>query len=200
MEAQQPFDILKEIITTRRTIVPEVMNGKFIPEALMDEILAAANWAPSHGLTEPWRFVVFGPDQKDAFKQYHADLYKKVSSEKGEFIKVNYEKIRNRAQNASHVIALVMKRGDNPKIPEIEEIAATAAAVQNILLTAHAHGVACYWGSGGMTYHLEMKKFLGFEEQDKVMGLLFFGYTSEEHPKGKRRTEMDAKIIRKKIN
>lgn len=200
MEAQQPSDILKEIIATRRTIVPEVMNGNIIPEGLIDEILSSANWAPTHGLTEPWRFVVFGPDQKDAFKQFHADLYRKVSTEKGEFLEINYEKIRNRAQNASHVIALVMKRGDNPKIPEIEEIAATAAAAQNVLLSAHAHDVACYWGSGGMTYHPEMKKFLGFEEQDKVMGLLFLGYTSEEHPKGKRRTEMDAKIIRKKIS
>jgi nitroreductase len=194
MAEKSKIQIISEIIESRRTIVPEIMNGKIIPDQIVKEILSAANWAPTHGHTEPWRFVVFSPETKDKFKETHATMYKKVSSEKGDFQEINFEKIRNRANNASHVIAIVMKRGDNPKIPEIEEIAATAAAVQNILLSAHAHGVACYWGSGGMTYHPEMKKLLGYEEQDKVMGLLFMGYTDQTEIKGKRRTEIEDKI------
>lgn len=194
MAEKNKIQILSDIIETRRTIVPEIMNGKIIPDKIVKEILSAANWAPTHGLTEPWRFVVFTPETKDKFKEAHAAMYKKVSTEKGDFQEINFEKIRNRAKNASHVIALVMKRGDNPKIPEIEEIAATAASVQNMLLSAHAHGVACYWGSGGMTYHPEMRTYLGFGENDRVMGLLFLGYTDQKELKGKRRTEIEDKI------
>lgn len=194
MAEKNKIQILSEIIESRRTIVPEIMNGKIIPDKIVKEILSAANWAPTHGLTEPWRFVVFTPETKDKFKETHAAMYKKVSTEKGDFQEINFEKIKNRAKNASHVIALVMKRGDNPKIPEIEEIAATAASVQNMLLTAHAHGVACYWGSGGMTYHPEMRTYLRFGENDRVMGLLFLGYTDQKELKGKRRTEIEDKI------
>ena len=40
-------------------------------------ILSAAPWAPNHGKTEPWRFVVFGGPQKDlllnATLKWHTD-------------------------------------------------------------------------------------------------------------------------------
>lgn len=193
MATLEPKQILKHIIDNRRTVVPEIMNGKIIPKGEILEILEAANWAPTHGHTEPWRFVVFTPETKDAFKLYHAELYKKISTEKGDFLQVNYDKLKGRAQNASHVVAIINKRGDNLKIPEIEEIAATATAVQNILLSAFARNIACYWGSGGMTYHPEMREHLGFGENDKVMGLLFLGYTDEKDIKGKRRTEINEK-------
>ena len=37
-----------------------------------------------------------------------------------------------------------MKRGDNPKIPEIEEISSVACAIQNICLTATAYGIGSF--------------------------------------------------------
>jgi Nitroreductase family len=34
------------------------MNGERVTDAEVQQILEAANWAPTHGKTEPWRFAV----------------------------------------------------------------------------------------------------------------------------------------------
>lgn len=34
------------------------MNGLRVSDGEVEQILEAANWAPTHGKTEPWRFAV----------------------------------------------------------------------------------------------------------------------------------------------
>ena len=86
-----------------------------------------------------------------------------------------------------------MQRGDSPKIPVLEEIAATAIAIQNILLGATAAGIASFWSTGGMTHHPVMKNFLRLKEHDIVMSLLYLGYTDEQM-EGKRQTAIEEKL------
>ena len=51
---------ISEIIRNRRTVKPAVMDADLeIPRELIDELFENANWAPTHGFTEPWRFKVF---------------------------------------------------------------------------------------------------------------------------------------------
>ncbi len=185
--------ILKEIIENRRIIKPENYNGKIIPEEILREILPAANWAPTHGLTEPWRFIIYsGKDGVQNFGRMHADLYKKETPEV-EFLQKKYEKILHKPDLASHLIVIVMHRGDKDNIPEQEELAATACAVQNILLTASTYGIAAYWGTGGMCYHPSLKKHFGLRKEDKIIGFLYLGYSDKEHPKGFRHTGIEEK-------
>ena len=68
--------ILARVITARRTVKPEKMNGKVIPEEVIVDILTMADWAPTHARTEPWRFVVITPDKVKEFTTRHADLLK----------------------------------------------------------------------------------------------------------------------------
>ena len=86
-----------------------------------------------------------------------------------------------------------MQRGTNPKIPVLEEIAATAAAIENVLLGATAAGVASFWSTGGMTHKQPMKDFLQLNEEDVVIGIIYLGY-SDETFEGKRATHMEDKI------
>jgi nitroreductase len=79
-----------------------------------------------------------------------------------------------------------MQRQVPAKIPLVEEIAATAAAMQNILLGAEALGISALWSTGGMTHHPALKSFWGLAEEDVVMGLLYLGYTNEPVAAGKR--------------
>jgi len=88
---------------------------------------------------------------------------------------------------SSAVIAICMRRQETEKIPEIEEIAAVACAVQNMHLTATAYGLACYWNTGGITYSDEMKQFLGLGEKDRCMGFFFLGYPADAWPQGQRK-------------
>ena len=185
--------ILKEIIENRRILKPEEFNGKIIPEDILQKVLEAANWAPTHGLTEPWRFIVFsGKKGVLQFGQLHAGLYKQETPEE-HFLQKKYDTILHKPDHASHLIVIVMKRGDKENIPEQEELAATACAVQNMLLTASGFGLAVYWGTGGMCYHPSFKKHFELSEEDKIMGFLYMGYSDKEHTKGFRHTGMEEK-------
>jgi len=108
------------------------------------------------------------------------------------FLQPTYDKQFHNGDLASHVIVAIMQRGANPKIPALEEIAATAAAIENILLGATGAGVASFWSTGGMTHKLPMKDFLQLKEEDVVMGIIYFGY-SDEKSEGKRATSMEEK-------
>ncbi len=147
-------------------------------------MLNAAKWAPTHGMTQPWRFKVFTDEGLERLSTFQSELYKKTTDN---FLEKKYEKLKERPLISSAVIALCMKRQDTEKIPEMEEIAAVACAVQNMCLVSTAYGIASYWGSGGVTYHEETKAFLNMEESDQVMGFLYVGYPDVDWPKGQRR-------------
>ena len=187
------FEIIANVIKSRRSIKPVKMNGKKIPNEQVRELLKLANWAPTHGRTEPWRFIVYSGDKVKEFCHQHAELYKTyIPPEK--FEQANYEKQLHNGDLASHIIIAIMQRGSLPKIPALEEIAATAIAIQNILLGATAAGIASFWSTGGMAHHPVMKHFLGLKEQDIVMSLLYLGYTDEK-TEGKRQSEIEEKVI-----
>jgi nitroreductase len=186
------FSAIQHIIQTRRTTKPFMMNGKQIPEDQLKALLQLANWAPTHGLTEPWHFVVYAGEKVKEFCRQHADLYQQyIPVEK--FVPEKYEKLAQMGDLASHVVIAIMQRGKLPAIPVLEEIAAAACAVQNMLLGATALGIASYWGSGGMAYHPAMKTFLKLQEEDLVLGIIYLGY-SDKVLTGHRNSPIHAKI------
>ena len=75
----------------------------------------------------------------------------------------------------------------------LEEIAATAIAVQNILLGATAKNIATFLSTSGMTHTPAMKNFLNLRDEDAVIGLVYLGY-NDERIEGKRQTEMEQKL------
>jgi len=166
------------------------MNGKKIPDYQVESLLELADWAPTHGFTEPWRFVVYATASD--FSHQHADLYK-CSTSLENFQETEYNRLYQQGDKASHVILAVMKRGNLPKIPVIEEIEAVSCAVQNILLGATALGIASFWSTGGMAARSPMKKFLKLGEDDHVIGVLYLGY-ADSNPDGSRSIPLEEKI------
>jgi nitroreductase len=187
------FEIIAAIIKNRRSIKPVRMNGKKIPDDQVRELLKLANWAPTHGRTEPWRFIVYSGDKVKEFCHQHAELYKTHTLPQ-KFEQANYDKQLHNGDLASHIIIAIMQRGKSPKIPTIEEIAATAIAIQNILLGATATGIASFWSTGGMVHHPVMKDFLHLNKEDIVMSLIYLGYTDEQM-EGKRQTGIEDKVV-----
>jgi len=184
---------LQEIIRGRRSTKPSLMNGKNIDQASVQYLLELADWAPTHGRTEPWRFIVYTGESLKQFCEQHADLYK-AHTDEDKFTTAKYQGIIQQAEKVSHLVLVYMKRQPTQKIPVIEEIAATAAAIEHILLGAQALGIAALWSTGGMTHHESMKKMLGLTADDLVMGLLYLGYTDEPVVEGKRNIPLSEKI------
>jgi nitroreductase len=182
-----------EIIRYRRSIKPEKMNGRVIPDDTVLELLSLADWAPTHARTEPWRFIVMGNDRVRQFAQRHADLYK-AYADPASFTQLKYQNISKLGDNVSHIIIAWMKRVPTHKIPEIEEICATAAAVENLLLAATSKGIASFWSTGGMTHHLSMHNEFNLGEEDRILGLLYLGYSDEPFKEGNRMIPLSDKI------
>ncbi len=178
---------LQRLIRHRRSIPPEQFDTeRKIEDHIIQEMLINANWAPTHGLTEPWRFVVFASKGLKELGTFQAELYKKLTPE-NEFKQAKYDKLAQRPLLASHVISIGMKRQEIKKIPEVEEIEAVACAVQNMLLTAAAFNVSAFWTSGGITYEQDAKSFFGLDSSDKLLGFLYVGYPKGEWPSGHRK-------------
>lgn len=184
---------LMHIIKNRRTTKPMAFTGEKIDDTIIEELLEAANWAPTHRYTEPWRFIVFTGDAKIQFGKDHSAMYEKYTP-KENFLSKKVEKIQRNCHNTSHIIAVVMQRDSEERIAEIEEISAVAAAIQNILLLAEEKQIASIWATGGMCYHPAMCQYLGFSEKDKVMGFLYLGKTNVQ-AKGKRISSAKEKTI-----
>jgi nitroreductase len=184
------FSAITNIIKKRRSVKAQAMNGNKIPNGHIAAILELANWAPTHGYTEPWRFVVY--ENPAEFCLQHAELYKQ-NSLGDNFIPAIYNNLLHQGDKVSHIIIAVMKRGDLPKILPFEEIASSSCAIQNMLLGATALNIASFWSTGGMALKPALKEFLGFGGEDNVMGILYFGY-ADEYPEGKRNTKIEEKI------
>jgi nitroreductase len=187
---ENTFHAISTIIKDRRSVKPVAMNGHKIPNGQIAALLELADWAPTHGLTEPWRFIVYENPPK--FCAQHAELYKQ-SNPGDSFDAANYNRLFHQGDKASHVVITIMKRGSLPKIPAFEEIAAASCAIQNMLLGATALNIASFWSTGGMALKPEMKSFFQYGEDDHVMGVLYFGYV-DEHPEGKRSVPLEEKI------
>lgn len=177
---------INQLIRNRRSVFPKQFEaGKKIDDAIVQEILVNATWAPNHGQTEPWKFVVFTGKGLEKLAAFQSELYKKEAGEN--FKEATYQTLSSNPLKASHIIAICMKRDPNKRFPEVEEIAAVSCAVQNIYLSVTAYGLGGYLTTGGVTYKPSAKEFFGLEDDDKLLGFFYLGHVAVPSVAGKRK-------------
>jgi nitroreductase len=178
---------LNEVIENRRSVYQQQYSGEPVNDDIVHQMLKNANWAPTHKLTEPWRFVVFTGEGLEKLAQFQAELYKKVTTADSSFKEDRYQNLLTKPKLSSHIIAVGMKRDPKKSVPEVEELGAVFCAIENMYLTACAYGVGAYLSTGGVTYFEEAKEFFGLGADDKLLGFFHIGMPNREMPKGKRR-------------
>ena len=175
----EQFENASRWIRERRTWKPENMDPeREVPQALLDAIFDAANWAPTHGLTEPWRFKVYRGAARQSLAGALQQLYSDHMPE-GEFRPEKHAKLGLTPLQAKVVIVICMERQVSGKIPEVEEIAAVACAVQNMHLLASAAGLGAKWSSPPICYTPAMNEFLGLGAEDRCLGLFYLGWPKD---------------------
>jgi nitroreductase len=162
--------VLKQIIEQRRSIVPKEYSGAPIPDEVLNEILGSANFAPNHKRTKPWRFKTFRGADKTVFGEVLAAAYKN-NTPPTLFLEKKYLDITDKIAKSDTVLAIVINFSS--LVPEWEEVAATAMAVQNMYLTCTANKVGCYWSTPEMKD--QVSEFLALEENQKCYGLFYLG-------------------------
>ncbi|MDC0087944.1 nitroreductase [Akkermansiaceae bacterium] len=183
----------KELAAHRRSIKPVDMDAtKEVSKELLLELAECGNWAPSHGLTEPMRLHIFQGDKRAEFATNLQAAYTAETAE-SEFKQAKFDSMGRNVAFSHTVIAIVMKRGDNAKVPETEEVQAVACAIQNMHLAASAAGLGLYWSSPPATRGAYFKEFLGLRECDQCLGFLFVGWPKQDFtwPESRRKPVAD---------
>ncbi|MDQ0253462.1 nitroreductase [Evansella vedderi] len=153
----------------------------------IEKMLEAATWAPNHHHTEPWKFFVLSGEGRRPLGRVLAEIAKESMDDPT--TTENQEKLKKAAEKpfrAPVIITVAVTPSDNPKVIPIEEVAAVSAAIQNMLLAAHAQGLGAIWRSGKPAYHPKMKELFGLREQDEVLGFVYVGYSDMPERQGKR--------------
>lgn len=164
---------LTELIHERRSIFPLMFTGEKVDDELIMQLLQNANQAPTHKQTEPWRFHTITGAKLEALAQFFQVTYK-TETRVEDFQGVKYRKLRKEIELSSHVIIISMQRDPEESLPEWEEIAAVACAVQNLFLSVTAAGLGGYWSSPGLMID-HIQKFINMEKGERCLGFFYLG-------------------------
>lgn len=156
MKKSQDGDFYLQFLESRRS--RRQFGPGCIPVESLHRFIQAAGWAPSPHKTRPWRFVLVSTlEVKDRLIHEMAAAFKKDLRDDG-FL--SEERIRARIQKsldlllpASALLIACLYKEDLDRYPDAfrqqcEEamgIQSLGAAVQNVLLAAHAENVAACW-------------------------------------------------------
>ena len=171
MIAGEHAQVLLAAIRHRRSMGLSRLKPDAVSPDLIERMLEAANWAPSHGDTEPWRFTVFTGEGRERL----AELFEAAHGQEG---------ARKRAFAAPVWISIGMEPGRKEDgtvlMTEDEELMAVACAVQNLHLMASALGLAGMWHSKGSSVGLVVAQGLGLEPPARLLGLFMCGWPSTD--------------------
>lgn len=192
-----PFNTneLNRLIKERRSVFPKDYTGEKVDDTIVKQMLENATWAPTHKLTEPWRFMVFSGVGLKKLADFQGACYKRVTEANGTFKEERYQNLLIKPLESSHIISIGMKRDEKMNVPEWEELAAVFCAVQNMYLTATAYGVGCYISTGGITNFAEAKEFFGLTAEDKLCGFFQIGIPKHGVSISSKRKPLEEKTI-----
>jgi nitroreductase len=172
------MDVL-EAIHTRRSI--GTVKPESPPIEAIHTLLEAATWAPNHYKVEPWRFFVLSGDARHRLGDVDASITVETFSDDlpSETRTLLMAKQKAKSLRAPYIIVATVEKPSNEKVIYLENVAAVGAAVQNILLTAHAMGLGAKWRTGKVAYHPATKAFLGLDADTDILGFIYVGYPDE---------------------
>jgi nitroreductase len=168
-----------EALRTRRSI------GKLageVSDADLHALVEAGLWAPNHKLTKPWMFTAVRGPARERLAAVWVEIVGRATTLEDED-RINFLARESRKPLRAPLLLVVSVRTDSDPVIATEDFAAASAAVQNILLAAHAAGFGAVWRTGEMAYRSEINEFLGIDSSDRIVGIVYVGRPAMEPPK-----------------
>ncbi|HCK12027.1 MAG: nitroreductase [Gemmatimonadetes bacterium] len=172
------MDVL-EAIKSRRSIFS--FKPDPVPNEVIERIFSYGRWAQNHHLTEPWRFVVIGPDTKELLAKRYAKIQRAKAAPNADdnakqaIAEAGYKKFHLKP---TIVAVSCLQDGDDTK--NREDYAAVCCAMQNVALAGWAEGVGMQWTTGPVTLEEETYELLGIDKENEyIVGFMYTGYPEE---------------------
>lgn len=189
------MDVL-EAIKTRRSIGKVTQQP--VPRELIEQLLAAVIEAPNHHDTEPWRFFVLAGKAREELGDVLAEaLRRRMPHEDPKKLEGLVLAERAKPLRAPVLVVVAVKHDvaemGGEKIVPVEDLMATAAGVQNLLLAAHSLGLGAQWRTGDGAFDPHVKAHFGLEPTDEIAAIVYIGYRDPERdvPRTRARTFAD---------
>ena len=158
-------------LTARRSVFPQFFVRKPIAQEILEQLIQAANLAPSHRKTEPWRFRVYQAAGKERLKDELLDAYGREKDDVAGIAK----KFGKKIDQSAAVLLIFLHRDPQESVPEWEEIVAVGAAVENLWLSLDQYGLGGYWSSPGFLCG-GYGEWPGAAANERCLGMFYLGY------------------------
>jgi len=161
---------IDQAIKKRRTI--HIFSKKKVPKEVIERAIFAANQAPCHRRTFPWRFTSLGNNKRELL--YQLQLTLKFGDE--EIDKYNLTKIKDKIFNPSHLLVATQICSDD-QVQKLEDYAACACAIQNLSLSLISDDVGYKWSTGKITTDPKTYQIAEIDpSEEEIIGFIWIGY------------------------
>jgi len=163
-----------EAVKNRKSVFPQFFTAKPVAQDVIEELLEAANLAPSHKKTEPWRFRVYTGAGREKLSATIKEVYEAARAPEVRDPKVAI-KFAKKIDQSPVVMAAFLHRDPQESVPEWEEVAAVACAVENIWVSLDQYDLGGYWSSPGFLCG-DYAQWPGAASNERCLGIFYFGH------------------------
>ena len=170
------------LLATRRSGKPRDLVAPGPTADELGTILSIAARTPDHGKIAPWRFVIVGDQQRDAFAALLADAYR---AERPDAPTADLAGVEQFAHQAPCLVVVLSAPVRGHKVPVWEQELSAGAAAMNLLHAAHALGYAGGWLTGWAAFSDHVRDAFGGADE-RIAGFVFIGTPSralDERPR-----------------
>ncbi len=181
---------IQSIIVSRRSV--RRYQDRPVPKSVLEDVLTAATWAPSAHNRQPWRFVVVTSPQtrKNLALAMGTRLRSDLTADRLPPTQIEKDVSRSysRISSAPALILVCMTMADMDRYPDqkradaerLMAVQSTALAVQNLLLSIHAVGLAACWMCAPLFCPDVVSTQLDLPVAWEPQALITLGYPSEQ--------------------
>jgi coenzyme F420-0:L-glutamate ligase/coenzyme F420-1:gamma-L-glutamate ligase len=188
MASAKPAMTLDAALAGRRSV--RQFSPRPVERALVEEVIAAACLAPAPHHSRPWRFVVLSADARATLTQAMGERWRQDLERDGlPEARIRRLLIRSRARlAAAPVLILAGVVGQarrawadqrRQRAEELMFVQSIGAAVENLMLAAHARGLGSYWISAPLFCPEAVCLALDLPSDFQPQALIALGYPKE---------------------
>lgn len=189
-QAGEAWAFAQSLIHSRRNVTPRRLLAPGPDDAQLQALLALAAAAPDHGQLTPWRFVIVPSAQRHRLAEVFAQALRDRDPGATDQQVASASEKAYRAPLLMVAVACLGPR--EPDTPSLERMVSMGAAVQNLLLGAHAMGFGSGLTSGKAMASLRLRTMLALGDDEQAVCCVNIGTVTRNKPRDGLRPDAHA--------